>query len=113
VPPQRYADGDHRGSVGSTIGTFLTEVQLGSPAHPDRRPPVKLLVDSRSLYTWVSATVLHDLGAQPTERRFIEGRIARPGCGRGPDHLEGFGLAIDPVQRRLIPAIVYGAAAVG
>jgi len=26
--------------------------------------------------------------------------------------LEGFGLAIDPVQRRLIPAILYGAAAV-
>ena len=24
--------------------------------------------------------------------------------------LEGFGLAIDPVQRRLIPAILYGAA---
>jgi hypothetical protein len=23
--------------------------------------------------------------------------------------LEGFGLAIDPVQRRLIPAILYGA----
>ena len=27
--------------------------------------------------------------------------------------LEGLGLAIDPVQRRLIPAIVYGAAAAG
>ena len=25
------------------------------------------------------------------------------------DTLEGFGLAIDPVQRRLIPAILYGA----
>jgi len=120
------------------MGTFFTEVQLASPARPARREIVKLLVDSGSLYTWVSAAILRDLGVQPTERRrllTIEGRALDRGAaevlitleGRtlhtlcvfgepgdlgvlGAYTLEGFGLAIDPVQRRLIPAIVYGAA---
>ena len=119
------------------MGTFFTEVQLASPARPDRRETVKLLVDSGSMYTWVSAIVLRDLGVQPTERRrllTIEGRTTERGAaeilitleGRtlhtlclfgepndlevlGAYTLEGFGLAIDPVQRRLIPAILYGA----
>lgn len=60
------------------MGTFFAEVQLASPARPDRREIVKLLVESGSMYTWVSATLLRDLGVQPTERRrilTIEGRI--------------------------------------
>ena len=121
------------------MGTFFSEVQLASPARPDRRETVKLLVDSGSMYTWVSASLLRDLGVQPTERRrvlTIEGRTTERGAaeilitleGRtlhtlclfgepsdlevlGAYTLEGFGLAIDPVQRRLIPAIVYGASA--
>ena len=120
------------------MGTFFAEVQLASPARPARREIVKLLVDSGSLYTWVSAAVLRDRGIQPTERRrllTIEGRTLDRGAaevlitleGRtlhtlcvfgesgdlavlGAYTLEGFGLAIDPVHRRLVPAIVYGAA---
>ena len=123
------------------MGTFFTEVQLASPAHPSRRATAKLLVDSGSLYTWVSAAVLRDLGVQATERRrllTIEGRAIDRGAteimitleGRtlhtlcvfgepgdldvlGAYTLEGFGLAVDPVQRRLIPAILYGAGARG
>lgn len=119
------------------MGTFFTEVQLASPARPDRRETVKLLVDSGSMYTWVSAALLRDLGVQPTERRrvlTIEGRTTERGAaeilitleGRtlhtlclfgdpgdldvlGAYTLEGFGLAVDPIQRRLIPAILYGA----
>ena len=119
------------------MGTFVAEVQLASSVHPGRRETVKLLVDSGSMYTWVSAIVLRDLGVQPTERRrllTIEGRTTERGAaeilitleGRtlhtlclfgepndlevlGAYTLEGFGLAIDPVQRRLIPAILYGA----
>jgi predicted aspartyl protease len=119
------------------MGTFFTEVQLASSARPDRRETVKLLVDSGSMYTWVSASLLRDLGVQPTERRrllTIEGRTVERGAaeilitleGRtlhtlclfgepgdlevlGAYTLEGFGLGIDPVQRRLIPAILYGA----
>jgi predicted aspartyl protease len=121
------------------MGTFFVEVQLALPARPDRRERVKLLVDSGSTYTWISAKVLRDLGVQPAERRrvlTIEGKTAERGAaellitldGRtlhtlclfgdpgdldvlGAYTLEGFGLTIDPVQRRLIPAIVYGAVA--
>jgi predicted aspartyl protease len=121
------------------MGTFFAEVRLASPARPDRRETIKLLVDSGSMYTWVSATVLRDLDLQPMERRrilTIEGRTTERGAaeilitleGRtlhtlclfgepgdlevlGAYTLEGFGLAIDPIQRRLIPAILYGAAA--
>lgn len=119
------------------MGTFFTEAQLASPAQPDRRETVKLLVDSGSMYTWVSGAVLRDLGVQPTERRrvlTIEGRTTERGAGEilitlegrtlhtlclfgepgdldvlGAYTLEGFGLGVDPVQRRLIPAILYGA----
>ncbi|MBI3637141.1 MAG: hypothetical protein HY216_13175, partial [Candidatus Rokubacteria bacterium] len=84
---------------------------------------IKLLVDSGSMYTWVSANLLRDLGVQPTERRrllTIEGRTLHTLCVFGNPGdlevlgaytLEGFGLGIDPVQRRLIPTIVYGATA--
>ncbi len=73
------------------------------------------------MYTWLSGAVLRDLGVQPTQRRrvlTIEGRTFHTLCLFGePGDLEvlgaytqeGFGLVIDPIQRRLIPAIVYGA----
>jgi predicted aspartyl protease len=120
------------------MGTFFTDVQIASPRRADRRQTVKLLVDSGSVYTWISANVLRDVGVQPTDRRrvvTIEGRTTERGLaeilitleGRtlhtlclfgepgdlevlGAYTLEGFGLAIDPVQRRLVRAIVYGAA---
>lgn len=120
------------------MGTFFVDVEIASPRRADRRESVKLLVDSGSLYMWISGNVLRDLGMQPTDRcrvMTIEGRMTERGMaeilitleGRtlhslclfgepgdldllGAYTLEGFGLAIDPVQRRLIPAIVYGAA---
>lgn len=119
------------------MGTFFVEVLLAPPREQERREPLKLLVDTGSTYTWVSATFLHALGIQPTERRRIltiegksvecpaaevlitlEGRTLHTVClfGEGGDlevlgayTLEGFGLAVDPVQRRLVPAILYGA----
>lgn len=120
------------------MGTFFTDVQIASPSRADRRDTVKLLVDSGSVYTWISSSVLRELGVQPTDRRrvvTIEGKTTERGMaeilitleGRtlhtlclfgepgdlevlGAYTLEGFGLAVDPVQRRLIPAILYGAA---
>ena len=68
------------------MGTFFAEVLLASPVRADRRETVKLLVDSGSMYTWVSATLLRDLGVQPTERRRIvtmRGAGSRR-CGRTP-----------------------------
>lgn len=113
------------------------EAELAASSRPERREPVKLLVDSGSLYTWISGTLLGELGVRPTEHRrilTIDGKTTERGAaevlitldGRtlhtvclfgqpgdlevlGAYTLEGFGLAIDPVQRRLIPSIVYGA----
>jgi len=119
------------------MGTFFVEVFLTAPQRPERKEPLTLLVDTGSTYTWISAALLRELGVQPTERRRVltiegttvdrpaaevlmtlDGRTLHTVClfGEGGDlevlgayTLEGFGLAVDPVQRRLIPAILYGA----
>lgn len=119
------------------MGTFFVQVSLAPPGEPERGEPLKLLVDTGSIYTWVSAGFLHALGVRPAERRrvlTIEGKtVERPASevlitleGRtlhtvclfgesgdlevlGAYTLEGFGLAVDPVQRRLVPAILHGA----
>lgn len=122
------------------MGTFFVEALLAAPGQPERGEPLKLLVDTGSTYTWVSRALLGRLGVHPTERRrlitiegtvaerdaaevliTLEGRTLHTVClfGEAGDldvlgayTLEGFGLAVDPVQRRLIPAILYGAVAV-
>ena len=121
------------------MGTFFVEAQLAAPETPDRRESVSLLVDSGSTYTWVTATRLRALSVVPTERRRVvtiegqvverdaaeilitlEGRTLHTVClfGGAGDldvlgayTLEGFGLGVDPVQRKLIPALPYGAVA--
>jgi len=121
------------------MGTFFVEAQLAAVETPERREPVKLTVDSGSTYTWVSAAVLRALAVVPTERRRVvtiegqvverdaaevlitlEGRTLHTVClfGGAGDldvlgayTLEGFGLGVDPVQRKLIPALPYGAVA--
>ena len=121
------------------MGTFFVEAQLAARHTPERLEPVKLLVDSGSTYTRVSGATLRSLAVAPAERRrvvTIEGQVVERdaaeilitldgrtlhtvclfgGAGDldvlGAYTLEGFGLAIDPVQRKLIPALQYGAAA--
>jgi len=120
------------------MGTFFTNALLAAPQRPEHREPVTLLVDSGSTYTWVSAARLRSLSVVPTERRrvvTIEGQVAERdsaevlitlegrtlhticlfgGTGDldvlGAYTLEGFGLGVDPVRRRLIPTLQYGAA---
>ena len=121
------------------MGTFFAEALLAAPGAPERGQRVELLVDTGSTYTWVSAPVLRALSLAPTERRRVvtiegqvverdaaevlitlEGRTLHTLClfGAAGDldvlgayTLEGFGLAVDPVQRKLVPALQYGAAA--
>ena len=106
------------------MGTFFAEALLAAPQRPERREPVRLLVDSGSTYTWIAADLLRALSVVPTERRrggahYLEGRTLHTVClfGDAGDldvlgayTLEGFGLGVDPVQRKLIPALQYGAA---
>jgi predicted aspartyl protease len=121
------------------MGTFFVETLLAAPERPERRQPVELLVNSGSTYTWVTAALLRELSIVPTERRrvvTIEGQVVERDAaevlitlaGRtlhtvclfagggdldvlGAYTLEGFGLGVDPVQRKLIPTLQYGAAA--
>ena len=121
------------------MGTFFIEALIAAPLRPEAAQPLKLLVDTGSTHTWVSATLLRALGVKPTERRRVltiegraterlaaevlitlEGRTLHTVCLLGESGdlevlgaytLEGFGLAVDPVQRRLIPALLYGAGA--
>src|SRR5262245_953598 len=120
------------------MGTFFTEALLAAPARSERRERIELLVDSGSTYTWVGAAVLRRLDVLPSERRRVvtiegqvverdaaevlitlEGRTLHTVClfGSAGDlnvlgayTLEGFGLGVDPVQRKLIPALQYSAA---
>jgi predicted aspartyl protease len=122
------------------VPTFFVDALAAAPDRPERRESVELLVDSGSTYTWVGAARLRGLSIVPTERRrvvTIEGQVVERDAaevlmtlgGRtlhtvclfgdagdldvlGAYTLEGFGLGVDPVQRKLIPALQYGAAAV-
>src|SRR5205823_14794827 len=120
------------------MGTFFVEALLAAPERPERRQPIELLVDSGSTYTWVGAALLRALSVAPTERRraeTIDGQVAERDAaevlitldGRtlhtvclfgdagdldvlGAYTLGGFGLAVDPVLHKLIPALQCGAA---
>src|SRR5256885_16834120 len=94
------------------MGTFFVEAKLAAPESPERRQPIELLVDSGSTYTWVGAALLRSLSVAPTERRrvvTIEGQVAERDAAEVLITLEGRTL-VDPVQRKLIPALQFGAA---
>ena len=112
------------------MGTFRVQVEIADPTGGwfDR---VEALVDTGATYTWIPRDLLDRLAVQPEEeRRFIlangrevsypigwirvriDGRsqptiavFGDPGSDPllGAFTLEGFGLAADPVNRRLVP----------
>lgn len=114
---------DSRGSD-SRMGTFRVSIQLASTS-------MEALVDTGASYTVIPRDVLERLGTQPDEERLFvlaDGREvhypmawARVTIGErtqptlvvfgergtepilGAFTLEGFGLGVDPVNRRLIP----------
>jgi len=112
------------------VGTFKYRVELGArPEGPFRA--VDALVDTGSVYTWVPGTILRELGLQPTEKiafqmangkpefrdgveavMRLDGRVRHTICVFGERDdlvllgayaLEGFALAADPVNKRLVP----------
>lgn len=114
----------------SGMGHFRVTVQVGDRTG-QRFEPIEALVDTGATYTWVPRDVLERLGVQAEEERLFilaDGgeahfRLAwtqiRIGTGAQPTivifgnpgteailgvfTLEGFGLGVDPVNRRLIP----------
>lgn len=113
----------------SFVGHFRVPIQVGRRG-TDRFTPLRALVDTGSTYTWVPRDVLADLGVTPEREwpfELADGREVRYGVawiqirleGRedptlvvfapagaepilGAFTLEGFLLAADPVNERLI-----------
>ena len=122
------------------MGTFRATIEIGDP-QGTRYEAMEALVDTGSTYTWVPRDLLRRLGVEPMGRREFEtadGRIierevavtmarydgqALPtlvvfgeGGSRpllGAYTLEGFGLAPDPLGRRLIPVRGLALKAIG
>lgn len=120
---------DARGSD-SGMGTFRVSIQLAR-AGLESFEDMEALVDTGASYTWIPRNVLERLGAQPDEERVFvlaDGREVRYPIAwvrvklgdriqptlavfgdigtepiLGAFTLEGFGLGVDPVNRRLIP----------
>ncbi len=112
------------------MGTFRVTAEIGNP-QGERYEALEALVDTGATYTWVPRSILERLGVTPAFRHpfvltdghqiecdMAETRVRLDGQSRttlvvfgdegtlpllGAYTLEGFGLAADPVNRRLIP----------
>ena len=112
------------------MGTFRAALEVGD-SQGQRYEAVEAVVDTGSTYTWVPRDTLASLGVVPQFRREFEtadGRVIERELGRtwvridgrseitlvvfgdegsipllGAYTLEGFGLAADPLGRRLVP----------
>ena len=119
----------HRRTSDSGMGHFRVALQVGNRAG-ERFEPIEALVDTGATYTWIPRDVLTRLGVTPEEEWpfvLVDGREVRypvawmlmrmgertqptiivfgePGSEPilGVFALEGFRLAADPVNRRLI-----------
>jgi aspartyl protease family protein len=117
-------------SPDSGMGTFRVTIHLAG-ASGERFQLMEALVDTGASYTWIPRDALEELGVRPDENRVFvlaDGREVRYPmawvrvrldertqptlvvCGDsgtepllGAFTLEGFGLGVDPVNRRLIP----------
>jgi len=105
------------------MGTFFAEALLAAPQSPERRPAtaaclrVSVVPSERRRVVTIEGQVAERDAAEVLIT--LEGRTLHTVCLFGEagdlDVLgaytpEGFGLGIDPVQRKLIPALQYGAA---
>lgn len=116
------------------MGTFYVKIEVGDPAGKQWEA-VEALVDTGATYTWLPRPLLERLGLVPAfrfpfvladgrriEREMAETRVRLDGKTRttlvvfgdegtqpllGAYTMEGFGLAPDPVNRRLIEVPGY------
>ncbi len=113
------------------MGTFSVKVTIANPLNPDRSVTVDCLVDTGAAYSQLPRSLLASIGIEPfDERRFVMADGRRGTCpvgkadflvnGRqtptlvvfgeetappllGAMTLEGLGLGVDLLARRLIP----------
>ena len=122
------------------MGTFVARLDVGDP-QGTRYESIDAMVDTGATYTWVPKDILARLGVTPEfrrqlmtadgrviERDMAETRVRFDGQQRttmvvfgdegskpllGAYTLEGFGLAADPLGKRLIPVPGYALTALG
>ena len=115
------------------MGVFTTKLTIWNPETPGPSEEVEVWVDTGAGYSWFSRKRLEGLGARATRRmqfRTIEGHIIERDLAPvfvrvngavggdtvvmaepedmevlGAHTLESLGLAVDPVQKKLIPTI--------
>ncbi len=116
------------------MGVFTVNVEIGDPTG-SRFLAMEMTVDTGSSYTSLPATMLRELGVEPVRRqRFVlaDGRVVDGDIGQtwlrlegqsqmtviafaeegtepllGAVTLEEFGLGIDTVAKKLVPAVGY------
>jgi clan AA aspartic protease len=117
----------------SSVGIFNVRVTLRNPAHPEQERELELLVDTGSLFSWVPAPILREIGLLPVENRqfrtitgaMIErpiGHVIIAYNGRtgamnvvfgepddmavlGVTALESLSVTADPVRNTLVPTV--------
>jgi len=115
------------------MGIFNAKLRVWNPANPSPAEEFEAMVDTGASYSWVSRTRLEALGIKPVRRmqfRTIEGHtierdlapvfvatdgftggdnvvMAEPGDMEvmGAHTLESLGVTVDPVGKKLVPAV--------
>jgi len=113
------------------VRTFSVKVTVANPTSPQQAITVDCLVDTGAAYSQLPRSALRSIGVQPfDERRFVmaDGRRGTCQVGKAEFHvngrqtpslvvfaeedapallgamtLEGLGLGVDPLARRLVP----------
>jgi clan AA aspartic protease len=116
------------------MGTFAVKVTILNPGDPNLSATVDCLVDTGAAYSQMPGSLLESLGITPFDQRpvvFADGRRGTCPVGRaefllngrqtpalvifgdeaalpllGAMTLEGLGLGVDPLGRRLVPVDV-------
>ena len=116
------------------MGTFRTKLRVWNPARPEEVYEPEVWVDTGAAFSWISRSKLEAMGVKTLRQmqfRTIEGHIvdlpfAAVFVGfdsyissdmvvmadvtdsevMGAHSIEGLGLAADPVQHRLVPAVM-------
>lgn len=115
------------------MGVFKVQVTVSNPADRERRLKLDLLVDTGSLFTWLAAPLLEQMGIAPAEIRqfqtitgkMIERKIGHALVGYdgrtgavnvvfgepgdmdvlGVTALESLSVTADPVRQTLVPTV--------
>lgn len=117
------------------MGGFSVKLRVWNPERPGEVEEFDALVDPRSTFSWISRSRLERLGVEPSRKmsfrlkdRWVVERdvasvyIAMDGGpvgdvvvmaeageaeSMGAHTLDGFGMAVDPAQKILVPAVMW------